>query len=255
MYGKVRLQPAIFQDDIGRMVSSLEAARAGNILLSSLLETKLLSFNLKKTCITILGAKKAREDLLNEFIDTPPTLYGEPVKIVMSGTYLGDELGSTVSESVTLTIEKRMGLAKKAVFDIKNIVEDCRSQVIGGINTGLLLYETSLIPFLLFNSSCWLQMKQSDIDKLQKLQNLFYSTLLQVHKSSVFSLHWELGALLIPMRILKEKVLLYWHISSLSENALAKTMMKIKDGIQSFLNESEIYDVEKYSEAQFQKNR
>ena len=97
-YGNLKLLPQSFQDDLIRVCLNPQAAQAGNNRFQNLAETKLLSFNLKKTCITILGAKKAREDLLNEFTDTPPTLYGEPVKIVMSGTYLGDELGSTVSE-------------------------------------------------------------------------------------------------------------------------------------------------------------
>ena len=77
---------------------------------------------------------------MEEFIEDPPLLFGEPVRLALSGSYLGDQLGSSVSESITLTINKRLGLAKKAIFEIKNIVEDCRSKIIGGIKTGLLLW-------------------------------------------------------------------------------------------------------------------
>ena len=53
-YGRIRLQPALYQDDIGRMVSSLQAAQAGNTFLSSLMESKLLSFNTEKSiCLVI----------------------------------------------------------------------------------------------------------------------------------------------------------------------------------------------------------
>ena len=115
-----------------------------------------------------------------DFIEDPPLLFGEPVKLVLSESYLGDELGSSVSDSITFTINKRVGLAKKSIFEIKNIVEDCRSQVAGGIKTGLLLWESCTIPFLLFNCSTWLKIKQSDIETLSKIQNLFLTTLLQV---------------------------------------------------------------------------
>ena len=261
-FGRMKLLPQSFQDDLLRCSQSVKASQAGNDKFENFANTKNLTYNMKKTCIIILGAKKAREDLTVEFVDSPPTLYGEPVKLVASESYLGDELGKSVSESVTITIAKRIGLAKKAIFDIKNIIEDCRSHILGGIKTGILLYETSLLPFLLFNSSTWLQIKQSDIDTLQKLQNLFYSTLLQVQKSSVFFLHWELGALLILMRILKEKIMLYWHIACLPPTALASIIMKtqeefrwpsLKDEIQPFLNEYQIEDVTKYSKPQFRK--
>ena len=70
-YGKVRLQPAIFQDDIGRMVSSLEAAKAGNILLSSLLETKLLSFNTEKSVVLAIGKCSKSNELREELRKNP----------------------------------------------------------------------------------------------------------------------------------------------------------------------------------------
>ena len=107
-----------------------------------------------------------------------------------------------------------------------------------------------------------MRMKNSDIERLKKFQNLFYSTLLQVQKSSVFFLHWELGALLMPMRILKEKVNLYFHISNLPEKAYAKRILKIqesynwpslRDEVRSFFNEFEIHDLKKFSKSQFKK--
>ena len=193
---------------------------------------------------------------MEDFIEDPPLLFGKPVKLKLSESYLGDEIGSSVSESITLTINKRIGLAKKSIFEIKNIVEDCRSKVIGGLKTGLLLWEFCVIPFLLFNCSTWLQMKQSDLDRLSKLQNLFLSTLLQVQKSSVFSLHWELGVLLVPLRILKEKLILYHHISCLPANSLSLKILQtqermnwpsLRDEVKTFLNEFEVIDVNKFT--------
>ena len=82
----------------------------GNDRLETLTETKLLSYNMTKTCIIILGAKKAREDLIKKFEDNSPTLYGKKVKVVDQESYLGDELGFNVAESVSLMLKKSPSL-------------------------------------------------------------------------------------------------------------------------------------------------
>ena len=86
---------------------------------------------------------------------------------------MGDVIGINTSESITLTINKRIGIAKKAVYEIRSIVEDSRSQVVGGIKTGLLLWNSCVLSFLLNNSGTWINMKKSDIERLSRLQNLF----------------------------------------------------------------------------------
>ena len=158
-YGLLRLLPQSFQDDLLRLCKNHLSAQQGNDRFQNLAEMKLLSYNMDKTCILFMGAKKARENLRNEFVEDPPLLNGKPVKLVNSESYLGETLGNSVSESVTFTINKREGLAKKAIFDIKNIIQDCRSKVTGGLKTGLLLWETCVLPFLLFNCSTWMQKK------------------------------------------------------------------------------------------------
>ena len=109
------------------------SAQLGLDRLENLANNKTLQFNLLKTCIVILGEKKEREQLEKEFEEGPPLLYGEKVKIEAQGSYLGDQLGESVSSSVSRTINKRIGLVKKCIFEIKCIVEDCRSNVVGGI--------------------------------------------------------------------------------------------------------------------------
>ena len=83
---------------------------------------------MKKSSIFILGAKKKRKELEEDFRKNPPLLYGQPMKLEKQGTYLGDDVGVSVSESVTLTINKRIGLVIKGIFEIKSVVEDSRSQ-------------------------------------------------------------------------------------------------------------------------------
>ena len=116
-----------------------QSAQLGFDRFQALAESKLLDYNLSKTFCIIVGNKKAREKLEDEFLNNPPKLYGQEVKIVTHGTYLGEELGLSLSDSITFTIKKRIGLVRKAIVEIKAIVEDCRSQVTGGIKPALFL--------------------------------------------------------------------------------------------------------------------
>ena len=101
-----------------RMCKDPVSAQFGLDRLESLAETKLLSYNLKKSMIIILGSKKGRERLTKEFEENPPTLYGVPLQIVQQGSYLGDELHLNSSESISATIRKRSGLVKKSIVEI-----------------------------------------------------------------------------------------------------------------------------------------
>ena len=115
-YETLKLLPMQFLDDILRFTFNPSDAQFGNDKLENLAEIKLLDYNLQKSSITIIGKRKAREKLLNEFEEQNPTIYGEKVKISKQETYLGDELGLSVSESASLTIKKRSGLVRKAIY-------------------------------------------------------------------------------------------------------------------------------------------
>ena len=81
--------------------------------------------------MVVLGEKKTRSELLKELEETRPTLYGQPVKVEEQWSYLGQQIGRNVSECVSLTIKKRIGVACKSIFEIKNIIEDTRSKLVG----------------------------------------------------------------------------------------------------------------------------
>ena len=132
------------------------------------------------------------------------------MQIVDHQSYLGDQIGFSNAESITLTLNKRLGIARKAVFDIKTVLEDSRSTVAGGIKTGILLWESCVIPFLLNNCSTWMEIRSRDVERLNKVQNLFLNCLLGVFKSPVDLMYWDLKFLTINHRILKEK-LLFFH--------------------------------------------
>ena len=209
-----------------------------------------------------MGKRKEREDLEEQFRKNTPLLSGKPVNIEAKGTYLGEEIGLTVSESVTLTINKRIGLAKKAIFEIKFILEDCRSKIAGGLNTGLLIWESCIIPFILNNSSTWLDIKQKDIERLVKLQNLFLSVLLGIQNCPAVMMYWDLAILTIPNRILKNKLMFYHHIANLPDHALCRkildTKVRLKLGglheeVRQFLARHQVIDIQKFTKPEWKR--
>ena len=73
-----------------------------------------------------------------------------------SEKYLGDYFHSKGNhQSIITTVKNRYGKAIEAVLDIKNIIEDVRSSVVGGIQSGIEIFELSVIPFILFNFETW----------------------------------------------------------------------------------------------------
>ena len=183
------------------------------------------------------------------------------MKLEKQGTYIGDDVGVSVSESVMLTINKRIGLVIKGIFEIKSVVEHSRSQRIGGIQAELLQWKSCLIPYLFNNAATWLDIS-TDMQHLTKLQNLFLNMLLGVYKCPTMLMYWDLRIPLIPLRILKIKLLLFHHISCLPAKALSHRILKIQQKfylpglnveVKHFLAKHQIIDVKDFSKQKWSK--
>ena len=70
-YGELNLQPLLYQDDIFRQCSNPFSAQIGNELIDAMMETKLLDFNLDKSCYIVAGPKERLQDALQgQRVDT-----------------------------------------------------------------------------------------------------------------------------------------------------------------------------------------
>ena len=214
----------IYQDDLGRFSSGRMEAQAGNDKIEACMETKLLDLHQDKSCYILIGNKKTTEMLSNELELCPLTLYGKPMKRKISEKYLGDSIHQGgVADSVEATVKERCAKMFAAHKEIKAIVEDCRSTTLGGLKVGIDIWETAYIPSLLNNSSTWMEIKQSTIDKLEDLQNALYQSLLDVpHTTPKAALIWEVGGTKIKYRIMMNKLIFMNHIIHLEDDALAK---------------------------------
>ena len=230
-YGEEELNPLLFQDDIARVSDSVEAAQHGNELVSHVMETKLLDFNLDKSCYLVVGKSDYKKAISNQLESVPLTLSGFPMKEVIQEKYLGDYIHQNGNpESVLATIKARSGLVTSAINEIRSVLEDCRINVVGGLCAGIDIWELSVIPFLLNNSSVWADIPQAAYNQLEDLQKTFYRYLFATPISTPSpALLWETGGLTVRNRINMNKVMFFHHLMSLDEHAVASRVAKVAD--------------------------
>ena len=94
----------------------------------SVTESKLLDFNIGKSCFVVFASNKTRSKMLNELSESPLQFCEQTMKQESNVKYLGDYLSEKgLSESVQITVNKRKGLVNKAIFEVKRILNDCRA--------------------------------------------------------------------------------------------------------------------------------
>ena len=257
-YGNVRMQPLLYQDDILRLSYSIADAQTSNDKMESLAETKLLDYNLEKSCFLLIGSNKAKKHLAQQNKRRPLTLCGAPMVQEECAKYLGDWISSAgLGDSVAVTVKKRKGLALMAIHDIRRIIDDCRSMVCGGLATGLEF------GTMLFNAECWFELPNSTLKELEDIQLRFYRSLLAVGTGCPTPmLYWETGGLLMKFRILKKKLLFIHHVATLPKNTLAKEIFDTQkrfnlpglvQDCEAFLIHAGVTDLEDYTSTQWKK--
>ena len=179
-----------------------------------------------------------------------------------SDKYLGDYLHCRGNDqSIITTVKKRYGKAIEAVLDIKNIVEDVRAVPVGGIETGLEIFELSVIPFLLFNCEIWDHIPSEAMKHMERVHLTFLRNLLKTPISTpIPSLYWETGSVDMISKINQRKLTFYHHVMNLEERSLAKVIAKIQlknkyPGLmlecEELLKEYNLYDKEPESYSKF----
>ena len=122
-YVDLEVKFQIYMDDIGKLSESVEAAQDANKRIERLMESKLLDLNLKKTNFMVIGKKKCTKQLRKKLERNPLMIYDTIMREVNKIQFLGEEICQTHEESVHQTIIKRIGIAKKAIFEIKKYAQ------------------------------------------------------------------------------------------------------------------------------------
>ena len=171
-YFSVRLQPLLYQDDVARIAPTVKSAQVGNCKMEIIAETKLLDYNLEKSGFLVVGDKKAKKKIIDELDKSPLMFCDKTMKQESTIKYLGDWLSADgLTDSVKVTVSKRFGLAQRAIADIRTIIDECQNSVVGGLATGLSIWEAAVLPGLLYNSECWTNISNT---VLQQLKNYNY---------------------------------------------------------------------------------
>jgi len=261
-YYSVRLQPLLFQDDVARIAPTVKSAQAGNAKMEVVAETKLLDYNHEKSGFLIIGGKKSKQKMQKELDVSPLMFCNKTMKEEKYTKYLGDWLSTNgLADSVKITVNKRLGLVQRAIADIRIIVDDCRNSIVGGLATGIQIWESAVLPGLLFNSECWMNVSNSVLDQLERVQLKFYRTILAVGSGCPLPIiYWDTGGILMNYRIIKRKLLFFHHPATLPSESLAKEIFEVQKVMnlpglvsecQKMITNSGVINVEHFSKPQW----
>ena len=87
-----------------------------------------------------------------EITQKPLKLGKEPMTEAAEEKYLGIWLSSSVSDSVASTMSHRLGIASKAIHEVRAVIEDARADSIGAVEAGLTLWNQGVMPMVLYGS-------------------------------------------------------------------------------------------------------
>ena len=227
-YGKIRLQPLSFVDDLIRANSDMNSMRAGNWKFSNLAAEKQLHYHSTKSGYLVYGSEQIKAKARLEAKDAPVMIGEMIVHEKNQEKYLGDILDSRgLVESVEATIKDREAKVKGSIYELRSIIEDFRMQAVGGFEAAIDLYESSIIPSLLNNCSTWLDIDRKCEDRLDEIQDLFCRVLLQVPKSTPkLALRGALGLLGMKWRVWEAKVLLHLAIQEQEDGGVAREVLE-----------------------------
>ena len=132
-----------------------------------------------------------------------------------------------LAESVEATVRDRTGKVKGAIYELGVLIEDIRMQAVGGIDTAIELYESSIVPSLMANSATWMDIRKDTEDKLDAIQDLFGKVVLQMPQSTPkLSIRAALGLLSARHRVWQSKILLVLAIWRQEEGSLARQVLE-----------------------------
>ena len=111
------------------------------------------------------------------------------------------------------------------MFEAAAIIDDFKSQCIGGFQVAIDLWELAILPSLLNNAGTWTDIDEDTLDRLEELQLFYVRLILRVPVSTPKALlRSETGLLSMSHRIDKEKLMLVQHLKNLNEDSCQKDL-------------------------------
>jgi len=83
------------------------------------------------------------------------------MKVFESEKYLGDFISAKgLAHGVLLTIKMRKPKVIQSLMETKSVVENCKANLLGGLEAGLNIWEIAILPFLLNNCETWVDINK-----------------------------------------------------------------------------------------------
>ena len=194
------------------------------MMMNKMMKERALTFNEDKTVYIIMGSKRQQGEA-RELLKADPLVCGNfTTKEVEVDKWLGQQLSSGgLAASVEATVLAREAKVRGAGLEIADIVNDWRARAAGGLGTALLLWETCVIPSLLYGACTWVEMTAATVRRLNNIQRWFARLILQVGPGApLVALTRETGLLEMGLRVDREKLMFVLHLRSLGEETLAR---------------------------------
>ena len=148
-YGTVPISPLLFQDDVFSVSETVNAARSSLQRVDIVMKQKRLTLNKDKTAYILLGQKEEQDKIRTALKKSPLICGSFVVQEKQSDKYLGEIFHTDgLSRSALETIKARAGKIKAVSYEIRAIIEDYRSEIVGGALCGLELWKICALPLL-----------------------------------------------------------------------------------------------------------
>ena len=228
-YVDLQVPYTIYMDDLNNYAEDVKTAQAINNLTVKMLESKSLSLNEDKSCYMIFGEKKSKQELEDEAKRNPMTINGKPMKEVKALKCLGDHVSNSLEESVHLTVTKRLGIARQAIYEIRAIIEDRRAEGIGGMNLAFEIFHSSVLGMILHNCESWCSIPKKTIKVLDNLFLLFFRTIFRIGIGTpIVNFFWETATVKPKFQILQRKLNFIFHLANHDDGALSKQIFNLQ---------------------------
>ena len=103
---------------------------------------------------------------------------------------------------------------------------------LGAINSGLTIFNMSVLPVLLYNASTWFEASKTTINKSENLQLILQRCLLGVPISTpILAMSWDLGMVAIQHQINDMKLVFLHYVIGLDQSVLAKEIYETQKSL------------------------
>ena len=141
-----------------------------------------------KTGYIVIKGDKEDVKRVEKEVEATPINFGE---FTMSRKQKDKYLGQIIHEDgleaiVSATVEEKCGKFKKAIFEIRSIIEEYSMQTMGGMMAAKILLERALLPSLMYGSCNWTGVGKKTEEKCDELIYMFWRVCYKASKHGQF---------------------------------------------------------------------